>query len=191
MRRDAYTLIEMLVVLVIMGLAAGLVAPMLLRPTTYDRQRQLTAVCSTARNSAATHGEVIYVVRIEPTGEWHMEGGGLPVEGDVARGRNGPTLAVPTDADRVADRQLPRFDVGSTAAAAAIVRARPADLRVKAQRSARCCPTDEITQAAKARRWFPVHDVSVFAFAAGLPVAAQGREIERRRGCAPQGSMQM
>lgn len=123
MRRRGYTLIEMLVVLVIMGLAAGLVAPLLLRPTTYDRQRQLTAVVQAARNTAATRGEVIYV-RIEPTGEWHMEGGGLPVEGDVARGRM----------DRLSQSPLTlivspigscSFDVRSTAAAAAIVRLDP------------------------------------------------------------------
>jgi prepilin-type N-terminal cleavage/methylation domain-containing protein len=123
MRRDGYTLIEMLVVLVIMGLAAGLVAPMLLRPTTYDRQRQLTAVVQAARTTAATRGEVIYV-RIEPTGEWHMEGGGLAVEGDVARGRMDRLSTAPLTLI-VSPIGSCSFDVRSTAAAAAIVKLDP------------------------------------------------------------------
>ena len=121
--RRGYTLIEMLVVLVIMGLAAGLVAPMLLRPTTYDRQRQLTAVVQAARTTAANRGEVIYV-RIEPTGEWRMEGGGLPSEGKVASGRMDRLSTTPLTLI-VSPIGSCSFDVRSTATAAAIVRLDP------------------------------------------------------------------
>jgi prepilin-type N-terminal cleavage/methylation domain-containing protein len=121
--RRGFTLIEMLVVLVIMGLAAGLVAPMLWRPTKYDRQRQLTAVVQAARSTAATRGEVIYL-RIEPTGEWHMEGGGLPVEGDVARGRMDRLSRSPLTLI-VSPIGSCSFDVRSTSAAATVVQLDP------------------------------------------------------------------
>jgi prepilin-type N-terminal cleavage/methylation domain-containing protein len=127
--RRGYTLIEMLVVLVIMGLAAALVAPVLLRPTTYDRQRQLTAVVQAARITAANRGEVIYV-RIEPTGQWHMEGGGLPIEGDVARGRMNRLSAAPLTLI-VSPIGSCAFDVRSTAAAAAVVQLDPLTCQLK------------------------------------------------------------
>jgi prepilin-type N-terminal cleavage/methylation domain-containing protein len=120
-----YTLIEIIVVLVIMALAATLVAPALLRSPAYDRQRQLTAVVQATRGAAADHGETIYL-RIEPNGQWHMEG----VEGVVNHGRMDPissaglTLVVSPVGSCA-------FDVRSNAAAAAVVRMDPLTCEIR------------------------------------------------------------
>jgi len=82
--RAGYTLIELLVVLLLMGLAVALVLPAL-RPPRRD-ESQLNSLLGQARAAAAARGERIYL-RIAPTGEWRMEGGGSPLEGDVGRGR--------------------------------------------------------------------------------------------------------
>jgi prepilin-type N-terminal cleavage/methylation domain-containing protein len=91
-RRAGYTLIEMLVAFAIMALAAALVLPMLRSPRSDDRPLQ--TVIESAREAAAHRGEVIYL-RIEPTGAWHMEGGGSPLEADSANGRIAPITAIP------------------------------------------------------------------------------------------------
>lgn len=125
--RRGYTLIEIIVVLVIMGLAATLVAPALFRSPTYDRQRQLTALVQSARSAAADKGEVVYV-RIEPSGAWDMEA----TEGQFSNGR----------IDRLSGSPLTlivspvgscSFDVRSSAAAAAAIALDPltCDVRVR------------------------------------------------------------
>ena len=129
--RRGFTLVEMVVVLVIMGLAAALVAPALLRSPVYDRQRQVTAVVQAAREAAAKRGEIIYV-RFEPTGAWHMESGGLPLEGDVGHGRIDPLSSAGLTLI-VSPVGSCAFDVRSTAAATATVRMDPltCDIRMK------------------------------------------------------------
>jgi prepilin-type N-terminal cleavage/methylation domain-containing protein len=117
--RHGYTLIEMLVVLIIMGLAAALVAPSLLKSGGYDRQRQLAAIVQAARETAAKRSETIYV-RVDPTGTWRMEG----AEGAISQGRMerlstiGLTLVVSPVGSCA-------FDVRSIAAAAQVVRLGP------------------------------------------------------------------
>jgi prepilin-type N-terminal cleavage/methylation domain-containing protein len=91
-RRAGYTLIELIVVLALMGLAAALVIPVLRArgPSTSDMQ----SIATSARAAAAQRGEIVYV-RFEPSGDWHMEGGGSTLEGDFMGGRIRPITTVP------------------------------------------------------------------------------------------------
>src|SRR6202012_5134350 len=70
-RRSGYTLLELIVVVALMGLAAALVLP-ILRPRG-PSESAMQAIVTAARQAAAQRGEVIYV-RFEPSGDWHMEG---------------------------------------------------------------------------------------------------------------------
>src|SRR2546427_8501701 len=76
--RSGFTLIEILVVLILMGLVAVLVAPALF-PRHHD-QSALNALLVSAREVAARRGEVVYL-HIDPTGEWRMEAGARPRPG--------------------------------------------------------------------------------------------------------------
>src|SRR3989449_9367954 len=88
-RRSGFTLIEILVVLILMGLAAALVAPALL-PHHHD-QSALSALLGSAREVAARRGEVVYL-HIDPTGQWRMEAGANPLAGTLATGSVPPFL---------------------------------------------------------------------------------------------------
>src|SRR5207245_11192457 len=81
--RPGFTLVEILVVLIMMGLAAALVAPALLAP--HHHASTLNDVVAGARDAAARRGEVLYL-SIEPTGRWRLEGGANPLEGTLAAG---------------------------------------------------------------------------------------------------------
>jgi prepilin-type N-terminal cleavage/methylation domain-containing protein len=115
--RRGYTLIELLVVLVIMALASMIVLPALLPPRVGGRPLQ--SVIDDARDAAARRGEVVYL-RIEPTGVWHIEGGGSPLEGDGTRGRVAPLAAVSLTL-RITPSGSCAFDVRSAAAGRAVV----------------------------------------------------------------------
>ncbi len=91
-RRSGFTLIEILVVLILMGLAAALVAPVLLAPR-HDESGLQTLVAS-ARGAAARRGEVVYL-RITAGGEWRMDGGANLLEGTLATGHVQPAFGVP------------------------------------------------------------------------------------------------
>ncbi|OLB67673.1 MAG: hypothetical protein DMD38_02935 [Gemmatimonadetes bacterium] len=82
--RSGFTLIEIVVVLILMGLVAVLVAPALF-PRHHD-QSALNALLVSAREVAARRGEVVYL-HIDPTGEWRMEAGAEPRQGPLATGR--------------------------------------------------------------------------------------------------------
>src|SRR2546426_9743942 len=82
--RSGFTLIEILVVLILMGLVAVLVAPALF-PRHHD-QSALNALLVSAREVAARRGEVVYL-HIDPTGEWRMGGGAEPRQSPPAPGR--------------------------------------------------------------------------------------------------------
>src|SRR5437899_11314059 len=86
--RSGFTLIEILVVLILMGLVAVLVAPALF-PRHHD-QSALNALLVSAREVAARRGEVVYL-HIDPTGAWRMEAGAGPRQGPLATGR-GPSV---------------------------------------------------------------------------------------------------
>ena len=102
-----------MVVLAIMGLAAAIVLPALLRPRSADQSLQ--SVIASARDAAAQRGEVVYL-RIEPTGAWHMEGGGSALERDSAGGRIAPLATVPLTL-LISPAGSCAFDVRSAAAA--------------------------------------------------------------------------
>jgi prepilin-type N-terminal cleavage/methylation domain-containing protein len=90
-RRSGFTLLELLVVLILMGLVAALVAPALL-PHHHD-QSALNALLGSAREVAAQRGEVVNV-HIDPTGEWRMEAGAAPLQASLASGRIQPFFHV-------------------------------------------------------------------------------------------------
>jgi prepilin-type N-terminal cleavage/methylation domain-containing protein len=115
--RSGFTLIEMLVVLILMGLVAVLVVPALF-PRHHD-QSALNALLVSAREVAARRGEVVYV-HIDPTGEWRMEAGANPRQGPLATGRVEPffTAAVTL---MVSPLGSCGFDVRSAAAVGADV----------------------------------------------------------------------
>jgi prepilin-type N-terminal cleavage/methylation domain-containing protein len=114
-RSSGYTLLELIVVVALMGLAAALVLP-ILRPRG-PSESAMQAIVTTARQAAAQRGEIIYV-RFEPTGEWHMEGGGSTLEGDVMGGRIHAIAQVPLTLI-VSPTGSCAFDVRSAAAGAA------------------------------------------------------------------------
>lgn len=91
-RRRGYTLIELIVVLAILSLAAAVTLPALLRPWTGTTAVQ--TVIESARDAAARRGETVYL-RIDPSGTWRMEGGGSPLESDGAAGRIAPIATAP------------------------------------------------------------------------------------------------
>ena len=115
-RRSGFTLIEILVVLILMGLAAALVAPALL-PHHHD-QSALSALLASAREVAARRGEVVYL-HIDPTGQWRMEAGANPLAGTLATGSVPPFLAASVTL-MVSPLGSCAFDVRSAAAAGAV-----------------------------------------------------------------------
>jgi len=92
-RTRGYTLIEVLVVLVLMGVAAALVVPAFRAPPRDGGQ--LTNVLLRARALAARRGEVMYL-RVSASGNWILDGGATPLERDLAHGTLEPFARVPT-----------------------------------------------------------------------------------------------
>lgn len=111
-----FTLIEVLVVLVLMGLAAGLVAPALLH--TRHQRPALGSLISTAREEAARRGEMVYL-RVAGSGQWRMEGAASWAAGPFAAGRVEPFPGVPLTLI-VSPIGTCAFDVPSAAAARVI-----------------------------------------------------------------------
>ena len=83
--RSGFTLVELLVVLVLMGLAAALVAPALF-PERGAEQRDFAALVEAARDAAARRAEVVSL-HLEQSGEWRLEGAASPEQGAIAAGR--------------------------------------------------------------------------------------------------------
>ncbi len=83
--RSGFTLLEVLVVLILMGLAAGLAAPALVQPRRTE-DSTLPTLIARARGVAVSRGEIVYL-RIAPTGRWHLQGAASLREGDLAQGR--------------------------------------------------------------------------------------------------------
>ena len=83
--RDGFTLVEMLVVLILMGIAVAVVAPALLPPGPPDTV-SLEEPLRVARRLALTRGETVYLDLVA-TGEWTVVGGSSLDEGVLARGR--------------------------------------------------------------------------------------------------------
>src|SRR5690242_11118784 len=87
-----FTLIEMLVVLVLLAMAAALAAPAILshRPA----RPPLSILIPSARDAAARRGETVYL-RIAESGEWRMEGAASSDAGPLATGRVDPFPDLP------------------------------------------------------------------------------------------------
>ena len=77
--RRGFTLVELLVVLVLMGLAVGLVAPAL-QPPQAPAAPPIAPLLSTGRAVAIARGEST-VLRVNAAGDWRIDGRGS-TEGD-------------------------------------------------------------------------------------------------------------
>jgi prepilin-type N-terminal cleavage/methylation domain-containing protein len=84
-RRTAFTLVEIAVVLVLIGLMAALVAPAFVPRRPVD-DRGLAAVVRTARGAAIRRGETIGL-RVDPGGQWELVGQASKSDGPLAAGR--------------------------------------------------------------------------------------------------------
>jgi len=85
--RSGFTLVELLVVIVLMGLMVGLVAPAVVpRPAPDDDGRSLAPVIRFARQAAVRRSEIVYV-RIDDSGAWRVEGASSADDGPLASGR--------------------------------------------------------------------------------------------------------
>ena len=115
-RRSGFTLIEMLVVLILMGLATALVVPVLLPPSRHDSA--LNALLASAREVAARRGEVVSL-HIDATGQWRMVAAANPLGGTFATGSVQPFLTTPVTLI-VSPLGSCAFDLRSAAAAAAV-----------------------------------------------------------------------
>jgi prepilin-type N-terminal cleavage/methylation domain-containing protein len=82
-RGRGYTLLELLVVLVIMGIVAGLVVPALHLPRAASSD--LASVVALARQAAAQRDEVL-TLRVSATGAWGLEEGSALSAHSIARG---------------------------------------------------------------------------------------------------------
>ena|SRR5438552_14476575 len=79
-----FTLVEVLVVIALLGLAVALVAPALI-PSRHE-ESPLSALIRSARDAATRRQEVLYL-RIDRSGSWLLEGTASPSAGVLASGR--------------------------------------------------------------------------------------------------------
>ncbi len=84
-RRGGFTLVEVIVVLILLGLAAGLVAPAIIF-SDREPQSQLAQVIAGTRDLAARRGESLHL-HVAVSGEWTVEGAASVAEGAMASGR--------------------------------------------------------------------------------------------------------
>ena len=80
-----FTLVEVVVVLILLGLAAGLVAPAIIFRDG-DEQSQLAQVIAGTQDLAAQRGETMHL-RVAGSGEWSVEGAASIEQGVIAGGR--------------------------------------------------------------------------------------------------------
>jgi len=116
-RTSGYTLLEILVVLILMGLAAALVAPAVLTRRAAP-QPSFAALVQDARAAAARRGELVYL-GISSTGNWRLDGAASTELGPFATGRlsdySGPAATIV-----ISPIGSCGFDIRSSAAARAI-----------------------------------------------------------------------
>ena len=86
-----YTLLEVIVVLVLLGLAASVVAPALIAPR--DRGTAITGVIAEARALAIRRAEALEL-RIEPSGAWRLDGVASAQAGALVTGTIAPAPRV-------------------------------------------------------------------------------------------------
>lgn len=112
--RSGFTLIEVLVVLILLAVAAGLVAPAL-RPPPRPDESGFAALVRRARLTAARRGETIYL-GLSQTGAWRIDGAASLTEGALATGTV-PDYGGPAATLVVSPIGTCAFDLHSTAAA--------------------------------------------------------------------------
>ena len=86
--RRAFTLVELLVVLVLMGLALGIAAPALRAPQA-EAEPPIAPLLRAGRMAAIARGEPT-TLHVNPTGAWHVEGRGNAAGGPLAAGNISP-----------------------------------------------------------------------------------------------------
>jgi prepilin-type N-terminal cleavage/methylation domain-containing protein len=90
---EGFTLLEVVVVLILLALAAGLAAPAL-----GDREApgesELAALLTGAREAAARRGETV-ALRISASGSWRMESGGAAAAEPIQTGEIEPFAGLP------------------------------------------------------------------------------------------------
>jgi prepilin-type N-terminal cleavage/methylation domain-containing protein len=111
-----FTLIEMLVVLVLLGMAAALAAPAFW--SSRPAPPALNSLLPGSRDAAARRGETVYL-RIAKSGEWRMEGAASSGAGPLATGRVDPFPGLPLTII-VSPLGSCAFDLRSTEAARSI-----------------------------------------------------------------------
>ena len=85
--RGGFTLIEIVVVLIILGMVLALVGPTIGKGKP-RAENALAALVRTARATAIQRGEVVQL-DIEPSGEWHVSGLGGSASDPITGGRVG------------------------------------------------------------------------------------------------------
>jgi prepilin-type N-terminal cleavage/methylation domain-containing protein len=80
-----FTLLELLVVLVILALAAALAVPALIRAAGGRPANDLSSLILGAREAAARRGETIYL-SISASGDWSLEGAASRKDGPLQSG---------------------------------------------------------------------------------------------------------
>ncbi|HEX6911616.1 MAG TPA: GspH/FimT family pseudopilin [Longimicrobium sp.] len=114
--RRGFTLVEMIVVLAVIGLAAAVSAPAFVEWSRDEAARApadpLIAVLETARRTAAQRGQRITVVVDPGTGQWRAWAGGDPAD-SVAAG----VVELPAGARLVAQGGRARYDFDPLGAA--------------------------------------------------------------------------
>ena len=91
--RRGFTLIELVVVLVLMGLAVGLVAPALQPPRVAD-EPLVAPLLRAGRTAAITRGEPT-ILQVSATGLWRVDGRGGGEETPLASGILSPAPSAP------------------------------------------------------------------------------------------------
>ncbi len=82
--RKGFTLVELVVVLILMGLAIALVAPAL-RPPQPRAEPSVAPLLRAGRDAAVRRGEPT-TLRVEATGAWRVDGHSASEEGPLATG---------------------------------------------------------------------------------------------------------
>jgi prepilin-type N-terminal cleavage/methylation domain-containing protein len=84
--RSGFTLVELLVVLVVMGLMVGLVAPSIIPRQERDERDSLAPVVRFAREAAVRRSETVHL-SIDPSGAWRVDATSATGEPPLATGR--------------------------------------------------------------------------------------------------------
>jgi prepilin-type N-terminal cleavage/methylation domain-containing protein len=89
MARRAFTLVEILVVLVLLGIAAAIVAPALIPPA--RPEATIATVLDATRRVAIRRAESV-TVRVATTGAWQVTGDASPAAGTLLAGTLGSPI---------------------------------------------------------------------------------------------------